>query len=692
MTATTTATATPPAVRRSRTAAGFRPDVEGLRAVAVVSVLLYHAGLGLFSGGYVGVDVFFVISGYLITGLLLREIESGGRVRFTAFYGRRAKRLLPALALVLVTVSVLAWVLFPPLRRAATYLDVIAAGLYIVNWWLASQAVDYAAVGSSVSPVQHIWSLAVEEQFYLVWPLLMWAVAVLGRNRDGQVSRRVLLAALVGISVLSFGYCLHLTAAEAGVAYFSTFARAWELGVGGVLAVVLAPGRRATGRRTGVALWVLGVATVMFAVVRFDDDTLFPGAWAALPVLGAAALIAAGTGPAGSTAWPQRLLTLRPLRHVGRISYTWYLWHWPLLVYADTVLGHLSAWAGVVVVAAAYVPTLLTHLVVEERFRRSASLARVPPRALRLGLVCTVLVVGTAAALRLATPVLHTATPQQVAGAKVLHGTPAPQLSARAVRPAPQHASDDRGRMYDDGCLVPRRGTVSPRCVYGDQSAATTVVLLGDSHAMQWSPALIRVAERRHWRVVGLLKAGCPPAAVAVFDPSLRREYTECATWRRNVLDRIRRIHPDLVLVSSLTRYPVVRHGHKLSPPESLPFLRSGYRKILRRLQQTSSRVVALGDSPHNVGHVDDCVAAHPDRLRTCARSVEDARAPQPLLAAARQVGHIAAIDPMSAFCSAGTCPAVIGNSLVYRNADHITATYATTLDDWLDRRLPHIR
>ena len=685
------ATAAAPAVRRARGKAGFRPDVEGLRAVAVVSVLLYHAGVGVFGGGYVGVDVFFVISGYLITGLLLREMEGTGRVSVAAFYGRRAKRLLPTLAVVLVTVSVVAWLLFPPLRRASAYLDVIASGMYVVNWWLASQAVDYAAVGSSVSPVQHIWSLAVEEQFYLVWPLLMLGATWWWRRR-GTPSRGALVAALGVVSVASFAYCVHLTDTEAGVAYFSTLARAWELGVGGVLAVVLARPGRAPGRHASVVLWVLGAAAVAFAVLRFTDDTLFPGAWAAVPVLGAAALIAAGAAPAGSTDWPQRLLTLRPMRHIGRLSYTWYLWHWPLLVFANALWGHLPAALGLLVVAAAYVPTLLTHLLVEEPFRRSALLARAPKRALLLGLACTALVAGTAGTLRVVTPTLPTATPQQAAGAKVLHSAPTTQVRAHAVRPAPQHASGDRGRIYADGCLVFRRKTVSPRCVYGDRSAPTTVVLFGDSHAMQWSPALFKVAQRRHWRLVALVKSSCPPADVAIFDDSLRREYTECETWRRHALARIRRIRPAMVLVSSLTSYSVLRGPDKLGPQQSHRRLREGYREVLQRLEKVSPTVVAIGDSPHHMKHADDCVAANPDHLQACSRSREKARPPQPLLDAAHQLRRVRALDPISAFCPEDTCPAVIGNTLVYRNADHVTATYAATLDDWLGRRLPNLK
>ncbi len=675
-------------LRSSGQAWTFRPDVEGLRALAVVSVLLYHAGVRVFSGGYVGVDVFFVISGYLITGLLLREMEQRGRVSLLRFYARRAKRLLPTLAVVLVTVSVLAWLWLPPVRRASTYLDVVASGLYVVNWWLASRAVDYAAVSASVSPVQHLWSLAVEEQFYLVWPPLMLATTFWWRRR-GRLSRPALVAALLVVSAVSFRYCVEVTDAQAGLAYFSTLARAWELGVGGVLAVATA--RWTPARRTSAGLWLLGVAAVLYAIVDFDDTTLFPGARAAVPVLGTAAMIAAGSGAAASRRGPQRLLTLRPVRHVGRVSYTWYLWHWPLLVFAEARWGDLSVPVAVAVVAAAYLPTILTHRLVEEPFRRSVALSRVPARAVRLGLLCTALIVAPALVLRWATPVLPTAGASAIAGAKSLRGSASTQKSVSAVRPAPETAGEDRGKMYFD-CLRTHPQTFVGSCAYGDTRAPTTVVLFGDSHAMQWAPALTRVAERRHWRLVGLGKAGCPPADVRIFNDGLRREYTECATWRSRALDRIRRIRPDMVVVSSLTDYTVIAGGEKQEPAASRERLRAGYRSVLEQLQRVSRRVVVVGDVPHHMEHADDCVAAHAGDLEACAVARADARAPQPLLDATRGMRHVRRIDPTPQFCPGAECPAVIGNVLVYRNSNHITATYAATLDDWFDRRLPQLR
>ncbi|MEW6638500.1 MAG: acyltransferase, partial [Actinomycetota bacterium] len=368
----------------------FRPDVEGLRAVAVGAVLLYHAGLPFAGGGYVGVDVFFVISGYLITGLLLREIEGTGRISLSRFYSRRAKRLLPLTVVVLAAVVALSWPLFSPVRMDAVSWDVIAAALYVINWRLGVEAVDYFEAGLGASPVQHFWSLSIEEQFYLLWPALLLLVAWWCR-RTGRGLRPALAAALGTVAASSFVYGVYLTEQQAGAAYFATPARAWELALGGMLALV--PAARLRVLRPGAAaLAAAGLCAIAWSTYRFGDETPFPGYAALLPTLGTAAVIAAGT--ATTSTWPGRLLTLSPMRHVGRISYSWYLWHWPPLVFAAAYWGDLSPLAGMAVVAASYIPAVLSHRWVESPFLRSGTLNRFPRRALALGGACTAISVA----------------------------------------------------------------------------------------------------------------------------------------------------------------------------------------------------------------------------------------------------------------------------------------------------------
>jgi peptidoglycan/LPS O-acetylase OafA/YrhL len=471
--------------------AGFRPDIEGLRAVALVAVLLYHAGLSFVPGGYVGVDVFFVISGFLITGLLLRELEQSGTLSIMRFYSRRAKRLLPMTVVVLGAVVALSWLLFDPVRMEEVSFDIIAAGLYVMNWRLDIEAADYFGAGLQASPLQHFWTLGVEEQFYLVWPALLLIVGWWCR-RTGWSLRPALAVAFAVVAISSLAFSIYSTGQEAGAAYFSTLTRGWELALGGLLALVPTSWLKLP-RLAASALCAVGLGAIVWATVQFNDSTLFPGYAALIPTLGTVAIIAAGFS--STSAMPLRLLTLAPVRYIGRVSYSWYLWHWPPLVFAAALWGKLSALEGLVVLTASYVPAVLTHHWVERPFHHSQKLTKYPRKALALGGACTSSAVVLGLVLFVVTPTVPEPPEQRVAGAAaMLEGNRSLQESAQAVRPTPREAEakHNRPQMYADGCHLELPETVSPECVYGNSSSKTTVVLFGDSHAMQWFPALDR--------------------------------------------------------------------------------------------------------------------------------------------------------------------------------------------------------
>ena len=669
---------------------GFRPDVEGLRAVAVVAVLLYHAGVPFAGGGYVGVDVFFVISGYLITVLLLRELEKTGTVSLARFYSRRAKRLLPLTVVVLALVVALSWLLFDPVRMEEVSFGVVASGLYFMNWLLAARAADYFAAGLEASPVQHFWTLAVEEQFYLVWPVLILAAAWWSR-RTGRGPRPVLAAAFASVALSSLAYSVYSTQAQAGAAYFSTLTRGWELALGGLLALV--PTSR-LGRLPRAAPGVMaasGLAAIAFATLRFDDDTLFPGHAALVPTLGTAAIIVAGFGT--TAAGPSRLLALGPVRHVGRISYSWYLWHWPPLVFVAAVLGDLSPLEGVGVLAASYVPAVLTHRLVEKPFLHSRRLTHFPRRALALGGACTATSVALGFALLALTPTIPEAPEGEVAGAAALQDGYSMQKSAKAVNPTPREAEkkENRPRMYADGCHLDLEETRSPECVYGNPSSETTVVLFGDSHAMQWFPALQELAKEHDWRLIGFSKSACPPAKISVYSTGLRREYRECEEWRDQTLGRIvREEDPSLVVTSMLNRYRARENGKDLPRDASNEAVIEGYTSTLARLRDTGAPVAVIEDVPRPDRDIPECVSQSLDRLQDCAFSRNEALAgPRVNIRAAKEVEGTILIDPIPMVCPGETCPAVIGDVLVYRNGAHLTRTYVDSLAPWLGEQLP---
>src|SRR5215218_2006163 len=550
-----------------QTTSRFRADVEGLRAVAVLAVVVYHAGLSQVGGGFVGVDVFYVLSGFLITGLLWEELDSTGRLRLGAFYARRARRLLPAAALVLVVTLVASAVWLSPLQVPVVARDAAAAALYVANYRFAAQRTDYLA-DASPSPLQHYWSLGVEEQFYLLWPLLLVVVFLAGR-RLGRRSPAVAAAALVPVGAGSFALSLRLTAVAQPWAFFSLPTRAWELAAGGLVALAASRLARLPGLAAATLGW-LGLEAILWSITRFGPSTPFPGAAALFPVGGTVAVVAAGC--AAPRLGPDLVLRRWPLQLGGRLSYAWYLWHWPLLVLAPAVAGHpLGLGPNLGLAAAAGVLAVATVKLVEDPVRLSRRLAGRPGRSLALGASLT----ATAAVAAIATASLSPAPQGRGVAAPPAAIRPAPPTRTRSTRPrqdpaearlaelsapvleavakaarartvpanldpplASAHAN--QSPPVADGCLVRWQGVSSGPCRYGVAGARRTVVLFGDSHALQWFPALDHAARTHHWQLESLTKTTCPPVQLSFWSPVLRRPYRECDQWRATMLARIR--------------------------------------------------------------------------------------------------------------------------------------------------------
>ncbi|HET7054257.1 MAG TPA: acyltransferase family protein [Solirubrobacterales bacterium] len=666
---------------------GFRPDIEGLRAVAIGAVLLCHAGVAFFAGGYIGVDVFFVVSGFLITRLLLGELDTTGDISLRRFYARRAKRLLPLTAVLLAAVGILSLLLLSPVRAAEVSGDIISSALYTANWHFAAQSVDYFAQEVEPSPVLHLWSLAIEEQFYLVWPTLLLAVTWFRRNR-GSSLRPAIWATLAIVLAGSLALGIHLTDSQPAAAYFSTFGRAWELALGASLAVL---GAVRIPRAIAAGIGWAGLAAIVYSAVVFDASTPFPGTAALLPTLGTAALILAGSSihaqTKGAPAW---LLSLSPVRYVGRISYSWYLWHWPALIFAAVILGPLSVPAALAVVAVSWIPTAVTHHLIEDPLRLSRALARRPNRSLAIGLACTAIGVCAGIGLTRLQPTLHTAPLSDVKGAAALHEQPNPQQRATAVRPNPLRAAADRSRAYYDGCLVGINGTNSNKCLYGDSNGKRTLILFGDSHAMQYFPALEELAETHRWRLIMLTKAECTPGEVKIRSMIADREYSQCDAWRQETLRRIEMGGGSaLVVMSGDTAYvPYDDKGEELSGRAAAAAMEAGYVATLTRIHRAGLRTVVIQDTPASASNVPSCVSEDLQHLESCAfPRVHDKDKEFDVRAARRSPGaHL--IDINREICPQNLCRAVIGNALVYRDKSHLSATFARTLAPGIERGL----
>ncbi len=669
----------------------FRPDIEGLRAVAIVAVLLCHAGVPFLAGGYVGVDVFFVISGFLITRLLVGELDRSGTISLRGFYARRAKRLLPLSAVLLAAVGILSLILLSPLRNTEVAGDITASALYVANWHFAAQSVDYFAQGLEPSPVLHLWSLAIEEQFYLVWPGLILLTTWLFRRRGCSV-RPVLWVVLALILVGSLVYGVILTEDKPAFAYFDTFARAWELALGAAVALAATVKLPRLG---AVALGWAGVAAIVYASFAFTGETQFPGTAALIPTLGAAALILSGTalaaterGVAGIRLGAGWVLALPPVRYVGRISYSWYLWHWPAIVFAAAIWGpRLSVAAGLAAVAVSWIPTQLTHMLIEDPVRRAPALARLPNRAIALGLACTAVALGVGIGLRAAQPTLRTAPLSEVRGAAALVDEATPQETATALRPNPLKARADRGSSYYEGCMVGIPGTNSNRCLYGNPRGDNTLVLFGDSHAMQYFPTVEEMVQRRGWRLIVLTKAECPPEELEVKSMVEDREYSQCDEWRQGALERIETgDEHTTVIMSGDTEYtPYGPGGEELSGDAAAEAMEAGYLRTLNRIEAAGPHTVVIRDNPTSAEDVPSCVSEDLQHLDRCAfpRRIEWDREYD--VRAAEQSPETHLVSFIADICPGEICRAVIGNALTYRDKDHLTATFARTLEPMLE-------
>ena len=412
-----------------------------------------------------------------------------------------------------------------------------------------------------------------------------------------------------------------------------------------------------------------------------------------IPTLGAACLILAGSCRGGAArAAPGSVLSLGPVRYVGRISYSWYLWHWPALVFAAVIWGPLSPLAGLAVIAASWIPTALTHHLIEEPFHHAKSLVRMPSRALLLGLGCTALAALSGVLLTTLQPTLRTAAADQVKGALVLAEEPDLQERATAVRPSPLRAAADKSRLYYEGCLVGISGTNSNRCLYGDPKGKRTLILFGDSHAMQFFPPLLELAEEHHWRMIALTKAECPPAEVKVISKITTDEYSQCDAWRQESLrHRIEQSgrHATVVMSSETDYTPLAADGRELSGAAASEAMEAGYVATLRRIRRYGAGTVVIKDTPRSPRDVPGCVSEHLDNLRECAFRVQEGGADDFEARAVERVPGAHLIDVNSKICpTEELCRAVIGNALVYQDNSHLTATFARTLSPWIGHGL----
>jgi peptidoglycan/LPS O-acetylase OafA/YrhL len=643
---------TPTAIPNSK---AFRRDIEGLRAVAVIGVVAYHFGLRGIPGGFVGVDVFFVISGYLITGLLIHELENNGKIDLLRFYGRRARRLLPALLLMTVATLAAVPLIVAPMEQLQFAKSAGATSLYVSNIAYLWQERNYFAPLSVPDPFLHTWSLAVEEQFYLVWPML---VLLACRSRVRSVRLAVTLGS---VTLLSFALGLWLTRHNQPWAFYLSPARAWEFGAGGLAALPWVTRWSQRSKWMPAVGWI-ATAGLLVSYAVISEAGAFPGFLALLPAAATACLLVSGAdlrerGPAA-------ILSTAPFQWFGRRSYSIYLWHWPIVVLALSLYPSMHAGGRLLCCALTLVCAAASYTWVEDPIRRNPWLALPAIRSVGLGACLTVS--GVVVALGIGVLAKHFAA------------SPGQRAIISVARRAPISTKK--------GCMVSMTGTKVIPCVFGVASSPLTVVLFGDSHAAEWSTPLVSIAEAEGWRLVTYLKASCAAADIPVYSMLLHRYMNECADWRTRAMDEITRLRPNVVIVSEYSHH-YMNVSRQSGRTLSMSDWASGLKKSVTTLRGAGSLVVLLRDSPSPAVDMRNCLENAEWRGVRQNCDIPQAVAIDPVQTAterqlASTIPGVHFIDLTSRFCDGATCPAWRNGVLVYRDDSHITVNFAASLNE----------
>ncbi len=665
----------------------FRPDIEGLRAVAILLVLAYHADLLWLSGGFVGVDVFFVISGFLITRLLFESQRRHGRVQLVEFYVRRMKRLLPAAALVTLAVLVAARLWSNALQAEDISEDAVYSALYGMNLHLAAEGTDYLKSDDAASPLTHYWSLSIEEQFYVGLPLLVLALVLVNRT----YRRVALIGALAMVVVVSLLRSITMTPDNGVDAYYSLSTRAWEFGIGGLIAL-FAPAMLKIPRLLAIVGSWLGIVLIAFAGFAFDNSTGFPGSAALIPVLGAGLVIVGGARQHDEGA--ERLLGTPPAQWIGKLSYSLYLWHWPVLVFLPLAIDkEMNTGWTLIAIAIAVALSVLTFQFVETPIRELSMRKPIwlaPGLGLSAGTAVAALVFAATLPALNGTGVPAEAAPVAVAAGKSQSAAVSASLEAALgttavpsnLSPSLKNAEADHD--YANGCHLDFRTVNHPaNCAFGkvDAPAARTMVLLGDSHAAQWFAPLRDLSDARGWKLLQRTKSACPVAQVTPQSEVLRRTYTECVDWRKQRVEEIVSLAPALVVVGQANLNPGF-------PGKNEEWAKATV-ETLTALRASGALVVVLGDNPTAPQDPVACVAEHLKDVQPCVyprdAGFKATAERQAALAAALKAGGFDLLPTTNWICAAERCPAIVGNMLVYRDDNHITKTFAKWLAPLLE-------
>lgn len=651
---------------------GWRTDIQGLRAIAILLVVAAHAHVPSMDGGFIGVDVFFVLSGFLITGLLLHEAQASHGIDLTRFYARRLKRLAPGLAVTLLVTLVFASLLLGPFQQRDQAMSMASAALWVSNLFFGFSEFGYFDGGAASNLVLHTWSLGVEEQFYLLWPLLIACAFGLWpwRRRPSETNAvRRLCTTMILVLIASFALSLWWTSTHPALGFYMMPARAWQFALGGLACIasssrVICPHAAHDRRISWLPITVgwSGMAGLGFAAILINAETPYPGFAALLPSTCTAAILVANAD--SGTRSLDRLLSLPPLQWIGDRSYAWYLWHWPIMLLGSTLLDSTSLGNRLILVGISLALASASFRYVEAPMRQSKRLSHRPSAVITWA--CAAM-----AAICVATIQWQTWAENALLG----------PTQQRLIR-----VRSDYPRIYAAGCDEWIHGNAVRLCEFGPAKATRTAVIVGDSIGLQWFPALAKVFEERDWKLIAITKSSCPIIDESAFTTPEIHVHRNCVLWRKKMLTELTALNADMIIIGSSDRYPYTSAQWEL-----------GTRSIVDRLAGHAGQIRLLRATPQLNVDGPSCLSQQ-SWLQWLLPNWNSCWAPSAdphnqavfdgLHRAIATTPNAKLIDMNELVCPDGLCKAEFDGQIVFRDNQHLTASFASSLASDLESQL----
>jgi peptidoglycan/LPS O-acetylase OafA/YrhL len=640
----------------------YRPDIQGLRAVAVLLVIIFHADIPFFTGGYIGVDIFFVISGYLISGLLFKEINTRGKIDFKRFYTRRIRRILPLSVFVaFVTLVVFSYYL-SPVELQELSKTTLFTSLFSSNLWFIFQSTDYFGSDIKANPLLHTWSLGVEEQFYFLWPAVIALLPIFSSNKN------VWKWQLLIISIISLGAFLYLFKENQPLAFFGMPTRAWQFGFGAL--IYFMPNFKKTNRLLLNSVAVFGLAVILFTTYQVAAGFNGNPYWALLPTLGACLIIWSGQVTNKHFVYP--ILSIQPMVFIGTLSYSLYLWHWPVLVLLKLDSGVLDLYDAIFGLLLIFGLSYLSFRYLETPLRSNQKLN---PNFKSFIFGGALVVVGVGYSLFFYN---HAKSALNSSG----------QLKIASAQFAGKEAKDCKTYIPDVAIVD---------CVLGDVNSDISIVLLGDSKIQQWLPVVSEMGIKKGWKIIPIIKDGCSPAYIDIYLGKIGRVYRECNLWRDSAIDRVIELHPDILMISHFTGYRILENNGSRAAEDDDWLV--GYKRFITRLTKLNSSLLILRDNPEFPVNVPKCLSR---KVRKNQVSEDMCNFPinevyfrenfyQAAIVGLKQYTDTHFLDLSSQYCSTDFCPTYKNGIVRYIDSHHLSLEFTKELSQSIEEKLSQL-